>query len=73
MIDWDSVYFVSNAYAFCYYGNTESLINYKSHMTELSGICTNESFTDVIIVGNFNRDPTKERFYTEHTNLHMTI
>ena len=69
LVNGDFVYLLLNIYAFCDYGNTESLINYKSHMAELSSICTNESFTDVIIVGDFNGDPNKGRFYTELANL----
>ena len=46
----DSVYLLLNIYAFCDYGITESLINYKLHIAELSSICTNGSFTDVIIL-----------------------
>ena len=38
-------------------------------MAELSSICTNESLTDVIIVGDFNGDPKTGRFYTELANL----
>ena len=38
-------------------------------MAQLSNICTNESFTDVIIVGDFNGDHMKGRFYTELANL----
>ena len=38
LVNGDSVYLLLNAYAFCEYGNTESLISYKSHMAELSSI-----------------------------------
>ena len=69
LVNWECVYPLLNLHGFCDFGNTESLTNYKSHMTELSSICTNESFTDVIIVGNLNGDPSKRRFLTELTIL----
>ena len=72
LVNWECVYLLLNIYAFSDYGNTESLMIYKSHMAELSSICVNESFTDVIIVGDFNSDPNKGRIYAELTNLTNT-
>ena len=69
MVNWECVYLLLNIYDFCDYGNTEILISYKSHMAENSSICTKESFTDVIIVDDFNSDVNTGRFYEELTNL----
>ena len=69
LVNGECVYPLLNIYAFYDYGNTEILINYKSHMAELSSIYTIESFTDVITVSDFNSDPNKGRFNTELTNL----
>ena len=69
LVNGECVYLLLNIFALSKNGNTEGVTNYKLLMAELSSICTNEIFTDVIIVSNFNSDPNKGRFYTELNNL----
>ena len=69
LVNGECVYLILNMYALSDNGNTEGVTSYKPHMGELSSICTNESFTDVLIVSNFNSDANKGQFYAELTNL----
>ena len=56
---------ILNVYFICDYGNTESLIEYKSTMATLGNIIENEVFDEVICMGDFNADPNKGRFYSD--------
>ena len=65
----DINYLLLNVYCFCDYGNIDSLINYKSLMADISNICENESYDDIVITGDMNADPNKDRFFKEYSNL----
>ena len=58
-------YLMLNIYCYCDYGNIESLLNYKSMMADLSNICDEETFDEIIILGDMNADPSKGRFFYE--------
>ena len=55
-------YLIVNVYFFCDYGDIESLLNYKSMLAELSNICEDSIFDDIILVGDMNADPSKGWF-----------
>ena len=64
-----AVYLLLNVYCYCDYGNVQSLLDYKSHMAELSDFCSNENFTELIILGDMNADPHKGRFFREYESF----
>ena len=45
----------------------DSLINYKSLMADISNICENESYDDIVITGDMTADPKKGRFFKEYS------
>ena len=47
----------------CDYGNSDSLIEFQSILADLSDTICSEVYDDIIIVGDFNADPFKGRFY----------
>ena len=49
-------YLVLNVYFCCAYGNSDSLIEFKSVLADLSDTICSEVYDDIIIVGNFNAD-----------------
>ena len=52
-----------NVYAICDYRNDEALTSYLSTLSEISYIRNNETFTDIVIAGDFNCDPSRGRFF----------
>jgi len=58
-----------NVYMPCDYGNVNSFIDYKSNLVDLESALASNSFDKLIIVGDFNCDPYKGRFYREFTKL----
>ena len=56
-------YIVLNVYFCCDYGNSDSLIEFQSILADLSDTICSEVYDDIIIVGDFNADPLKGRFY----------
>ena len=54
-----------NLYLNCDYGNTDSLVEYKSNISFLEYVVTNNVYDDLIIAGDFNCDPSKGRFFNE--------
>jgi len=58
-----------NVYMPCDYGDTQSLVDYKSNIAELETIVNEASFSKLIIVGDFNSDPYRGRFYSELLKL----
>ena len=62
-------YLLINVYFNCDYGNMDSLIEYKSTIADLSNITCSESYDELVIVGDFNCDPHKGRFYKELKNF----
>ena len=58
-------YLLINIYCNCDYGDTESLLLYRSILADLSNICESQSFSEIIIVGDVNADPSKGRFFKD--------
>jgi len=58
-------YLLLNVYLPCDYGNTNSLVEYKFQISELHNIALNEIYDDILIIGDFNCDPHKGRFFRE--------
>ena len=54
---------IVNCYFNCDYRTDESLLEYLNNVSVLANILTNESFDDIIILGDLNCDPSKGRFY----------
>ena len=54
-----------NVYIPCDYHNVDSLIEYKSTLSDISNVCSFETYDEIIIVGDFNCDPNKGRFFEE--------
>ena len=52
-------YLILNVYFFCDYGDVESLLNYKSMLAEISSICEDTNFDEIIIIGDMNADTAK--------------
>ena len=65
-------YLILNVYLTCDYGTVDSLVEYKSTISQLSNIMTMENFSDIFIVGDFNCDPRRGRFFEEFKNLSIT-
>ena len=63
------IYILINIYCYCDYGNSDSLINYKSQLADLSNFCEEENFDDLVILGDMNADPGKGRFFDEFSNF----
>ena len=61
----DIKYVILNVYCNCDYRTIDSLIEYKSIMSDLSNFCSNESYDEILIMGDFNCDPNKGRFFKE--------
>ena len=61
----DSTILLLNVYMPCDYGNIDSALDYQTTLAKLENIFETESFDDVCIVGDFNADPNKGRFYRE--------
>ena len=58
-------YLLLNVYCFCDYDNDESLLNYSSMLADLSNISRSLDYDEVLIIGDFNADPNKGRFFRE--------
>ena len=54
---------ILNVYMPCDYGNEDSFIDYKSCLADIFNILNSENYKDVCIVGDFNADPSKGRFF----------
>ena len=63
---------ILNVYSICDYRTEDSLIEYKSVMSQLSNICSDEVYDDLVIMGDFNCDPTKGRFFKEFSDFAAT-
>ena len=53
----------------CDYRNLDSLILYRSTLADLSTIFDDEHFDEVLLMGDFNCDPNKGRFFKEFINF----
>jgi len=60
-----STYLLLNVYLPCDYGDVNSLIDYKFQLAELNNIVLQESYDEIMIIGDFNSDPHKGRFFHE--------
>ena len=58
-----------NVYMPCDYGNVESALMYKESLAKLDNICESEDFDDICIIGDFNADPTKGRFFRDFSKF----
>jgi len=58
-----------NVYLPCDYGDNNSLIDYKFQISELYNIAITESYDEILIIGDFNCDPVKSRFFKELSKL----
>jgi len=58
-----------NVYMPCDYGDVHSLVDYKSTIVEIENLLSEESFDKLLIVGDFNCDPSRGRFYNELTRF----
>ena len=58
-------YILINVYMNCDYKTPESIVEYKSNLADLSNIMNDENYSEIIISGDFNCDPTKGRFFCE--------
>jgi len=65
----ESILLLLNVYLPCDYGNVVSIIDYKSRISELDDIISRENYDELAIVGDFNCDPNKGRFFTELDKL----
>ena len=52
-----------NVYLICDYEDVDSFIEYKSTLATIDNILENESYSNVCIMGDWNADPTKGRFF----------
>ena len=70
-------YLILNVYSPCDYGSIDSLIEYKSNMAQLSNVCLDEMYDVMLMLGDFNCDPSRGRFFKEfhalanECSLHM--
>jgi len=64
-----SCYLLVNVYLPCDYRTHESLISYRSCLSEIQSICFEKRFDEIIISGDMNCDPDRGRFYDEITAL----
>ena len=65
LVTGQSSYLLINIYLNCDYGNNESLIEYKNNVAHLGSFINSEAYDDIVIVGDFNCDPVKSRFFKE--------
>ena len=65
-------YLLVNVYLICDYRNDESYIEYVSSLSELSNSLNQTDFDHVLILGDFNCDPNKGRFFSEFKNFYTT-
>ena len=54
-----------NVYCICDYRTQESLLSYKDTLAQISNICSENLYDDICIIGDFNCDPIKGRFFQE--------
>jgi endonuclease/exonuclease/phosphatase family metal-dependent hydrolase len=59
----DKTYHLINVYMPCDYRNQESLLCYQNILAELAEFIDSDAMGELIIVGDFNCDPFKGRFY----------
>ena len=70
-------YLMLNIYMICDYGNIDCYTEFKSTISKLGNIITTENFHEVCLVGDFNADPNKGRFFSDivrfaaEFNLHI--
>ena len=62
-------YLVCNVYFPCDYRDLDSLIEYRSTLSEIENLIQDVEFGELIIAGDFNCDPHKGRFYKEFNDL----
>ena len=62
-------YLICNVYCPCDYRDLDSLIEYRSTLSEIENIIHEVEFGELIIAGDFNCDPHKGRFYKEFNDL----
>ena len=56
---------ILNIYFICDYDNIDSLLEYMSTIATLENITKTENYNELFIVGDFNADPNKGRFYNQ--------
>ena len=62
-------YALLNIYCNCDYRTIDSLIEYKSVMSDLSNFCSDEFYDETLLAGDFNCDPHKGRFFAEYNEF----
>ena len=55
-------------YSNCDYRTKDSFVEFKSIMAQLSNICSEESYDDILLTGDFNCDPGRGRFLNEFSD-----
>ena len=65
----NSSYIFLNVYLPCDYRDLESHINYISILSEISDFICQEEYEHLVILGDFNCDPNKGRFYREFSDF----
>ena len=56
---------ILNVYCICDYGNVDCFIEYKSTLATMDNIAKSENYNELFIVGDFNADPSKGRFFNQ--------
>ena len=62
-------FLICNIYCPCDYRDLDSLIEYRSTLSEIENLVQEVEFGELIIAGDFNCDPHKGRFYKEFDDL----
>ena len=65
-------YLVCNVYFPCDYRDIDSLIEYKSTLSQIENLVIEAEFDELIVGGDFNCDPNKGRFFREFQSLVVT-
>ena len=65
----NTTYLLVNVYINCDYGTIDSMIEYNTNLANLSNIMNDENYSELIISGDFNCDPTKGRFFGQLSQL----
>ena len=58
-------YLLLNVYLNCDYGTTESLVEFRNNLAIISNHINTVNYDDLILIGDFNSDPYKGRFFKE--------
>ena len=65
-----SSYLILNIYCICDYGTIDAFVEYNSTLATLDNIIKTETYSDLFIVGDFNADPLKGRFFGQLKNFY---